>query len=168
MSFSLVVAHDKNRVIGRNGTMPWALPADMEMFVKRTLHHTVLMGRKTWQGLRRQPLPNRHNIVLSRNPRFTAPQAEVVNTLEKISAEFCDQGECMVIGGNEIYRAFLPLANRIYLTLIETEVPGDTWFPKLDPAQWHEVSHFTIPISERNPFLLRHLTLERRINGTQT
>ncbi len=167
MSFSLVVAYDKNRVIGCNGTMPWDLPADMKIFVRRTMHHPVVMGRKTWQSLRRQPLPGRRNIVLSRDSAFTAPLAEVERTLEKIAAEFTNHGECMVVGGGEIYRIFLPQATRIYLSEIEGEFPGNVWFPKLNPEQWCEVSRVTVPKSDQNAFPFSSVILERRrTNGS--
>ncbi len=167
MSFSIVVAYDKNRVIGYNGTMPWDLPADMKIFVRRTMHHPVVMGRKTWQSLRLQPLPGRRNIVLSRDSAFTAPQAEVERTLDTIADEFSNQGECMVVGGGEIYRIFLPQVTRIYLTEVEGEFFGDIWFPKLNPDQWREVSRETVPKSDQNAFPFSSVILERRrTNGS--
>jgi dihydrofolate reductase len=132
---SLIAAVASNRVIGANGALPWHLPDDFRWFKAKTLGKPVVMGRKTWQSLQRA-LPKRQNIVLTRQAGFTAPGAIVVDSPEAARGAAGKAGELMVIGGEEIYRLFLPQASRIYLTRVDTAVAGDTLFPELDPDEW--------------------------------
>jgi dihydrofolate reductase len=133
---ALLVAHSSNRVIGRDGALPWHLPADMRRFRELTTGHTVVMGRRTFQSLpdAYRPLPDRRNLVLSRDPAWSAPGAEVFPNLQ--SALDACAGECYVIGGGDTYRAALPYAGRVYATEIEEPVEGDTFFPALAAEQW--------------------------------
>ncbi len=164
MTISLIVAVARNGVIGRDGRMPWHLPADLKQFKRTTMGKPVLMGRKTHQSIGR-PLPGRTNIVISRDPDFAAEGCTVVSTipdaLEAARAVAGDEGEVMVIGGGAIYAALLPRADRIYLTRIATDAQGDTRFPDLDPDQWREVRREERPADERNPHDAEFLVLER-------
>lgn len=139
---AMIVAMARNRVIGRDGALPWHLPEDLRHFKELTLGKPIIMGRLTWESIGR-PLPGRANIVVSRVPDFEAPGAEVVPSLEAALARAGEiagpDGEIMVIGGAQIYRAALPLAERIYLTRIEVDAEGDAMFPELDPSCWHVV-----------------------------
>jgi dihydrofolate reductase len=128
---AIVVAHSSNRVIGRDGGLPWLLPGDMRHFRELTTGHNVLMGRRTFQSLpeRFRPLPDRRNLVLSSNPDFDAPGAEVFGDLA--SALAAAEGDCFVIGGAVTYEEALPLAKRLYATEIEAEIEGDVYFPEI-------------------------------------
>jgi dihydrofolate reductase len=128
---SLVVAYSANRVIGRDGVLPWRLPSDMRRFRELTTGHTVLMGRRTFESLPDafRPLPDRRNLVLSSDPAFKAGGAEVFSQLGAALAACAD--ECFVIGGGITYLETLPLAERIYATEIEVDLEGDVRFPEL-------------------------------------
>ncbi|MCB1813703.1 MAG: dihydrofolate reductase, partial [Candidatus Competibacteraceae bacterium] len=140
MTLALVVAMTQNRVIGRANTMPWHLPSELQFFKQITLGKPIIMGRKTHQSIGRV-LPGRQNIVVSRNADLQlAPGCILVASLEdalrtaRLAAG--STGEIMLIGGAELYRQGLPLADRIYLTRVEAEIEGDTFFPELPAAQW--------------------------------
>ncbi|HTT39574.1 MAG TPA: dihydrofolate reductase [Burkholderiales bacterium] len=132
---SLIVAMDRNGVIGRQGKVPWRLPADLKRFRTLTMGHHILMGRKTWESIGR-PLPGRTNIVVTRNRAYSAPGATVAPSLHAALELARDDAETFVIGGGEIYREALPLADRVYMTRVQAEYPGDTFFPHLEPADW--------------------------------
>ena len=126
-----------NRVIGRDNTIPWDLPEDRKHFVQVTRGHAIIMGRATWDSLGR-PLPKRRNIVVTRQPGFVAEGAEVVGSFEAALRLAREQDpEPRVIGGGQLYEQALPLATRIYLTVLDDAVDGDSYFPALDTRQWH-------------------------------
>lgn len=156
---SLLVAHSSNRTIGRNGELPWHLPADMKRFRELTTGHTVVMGRKTFQSLpdAYRPLPNRRNLVLSRDPVYGAPGAEVLPDLQS-ALDACRE-ECYVIGGGDAYREALPLAGRVYATEIEEPVEGDTFFPALTAEEWRCVEQSERMLENGHAFTFR--TYER-------
>ncbi|HTD58580.1 MAG TPA: dihydrofolate reductase [Solirubrobacteraceae bacterium] len=133
---ALVVACAANGTIGRDGALPWHLPADMRHFRELTTGHTVLMGRKTYESLpaRYRPLPERRNLVLSSSAELELPGAEVFHNVSS-ALEAC-AGECFVIGGSAVYQKTIPLADRVHATEIEQDVEGDAFFPKLSPSQW--------------------------------
>lgn len=136
----LVVAYADNRVIGRDNTLPWRLPADLAHFKRRTLGHPIIMGRNTWESLGRA-LPGRLNVVVTRNPDYTAQGASVCGSLEQALALCADAHAelASIIGGEQIFRQALDIADRIVATEIHAEVDGDTWFPPLDAQVWKEV-----------------------------
>lgn len=136
---SLIAAMARNRVIGRDNTLPWHLPEDLRHFKATTLGKPVIMGRKTWESLGR-PLPGRRNIVVSRNADYVPTGGERVDSLERAIASCAGVEEAFVIGGAEIYRQAMPLAGRIYLTEIAREVEGDASFPEIPAAEWEERS----------------------------
>ncbi len=140
MRVSLVVAMAANRVIGRDGTLPWRLPADLKNFKRVTLNKAIVMGRKTWESLPARPLPDRHNIILTRRVDFRANGGTVVRGLDEAFDHALGSDEVMVIGGEEIYRLALPRADRIYLTEVLGSFEGDARFPDLGSADWREVS----------------------------
>ena len=133
---SIIVAHSRDRVIGRDGDLPWHLPSDLRRFKELTQGHAVIMGRRTWESLpdRFRPLPGRRNLVLTRQPGYEAPGAEVLPDLASAIAA-CD-GDAFVIGGGQVYAEALPLATRAFVTEIEADVAGDAVFPPLEPAEW--------------------------------
>ena len=130
---ALVVAHSANRVIGRDGGLPWRLPGDLKRFRELTTGHAVVMGRRTYESLPAafRPLPERRNVVLSADPAYRADGAEVVHDLDAALA-----GGGFVIGGGAVYAQALPHAGRVYATELEAEVDGDTFFPPLPAAEW--------------------------------
>ena len=142
MRISLILAMAQNRVIGRDGDLPWRIPGDLKYFKQTTLGKPVVMGRKTWDSLGR-PLPDRPNIVITRDPDFAAEGARVTHSLDQaleLASSLIDDGEVMIIGGAQIYRQALPLAGRIYLTEVHLNAEGDTVFDDLDRAAWREIS----------------------------
>ena len=145
MRLSLIVAMAANRVIGLEGGMPWHLPGDLRFFKRTTMGHPVVMGRKTYQAIG-GALPGRANIVVSRNKKLTAADADVVHDLAaaltkaKALAEIEGSGEVFVIGGAEIYAQALDRADRIYMTEVEGDFPGDAFFPDFDRRRWSETA----------------------------
>ena len=137
-NFTLIVATDRQRGIGIRNTLPWKLAEDLAFFKRTTTGHPILMGRKTFESIGR-PLPNRRNIVISRNPDWQHAGVEVVSSLEA-AAELVSQEAVFIIGGAEIYRAALPLAQTLLVTEIDQIFDCDTFFPEIDPQQWHEVA----------------------------
>ena len=130
---ALVVAHSANRVIGRDGGLPWRLPGDLKRFRELTTGHTVVMGRRTYESLPDafRPLPVRRNVVVSADPAYHADGADVVHDLGAAL-----DGGGFVIGGGAVYAQALPRAQRVYATELESEVDGDTFFPALPAAEW--------------------------------
>jgi dihydrofolate reductase len=138
---SLVYAISRNGVIGKDGGLPWKVSADLKNFKAVTMGKPVIMGRKTWDSLPRKPLPGRANIVVTRNPTFKAEGAIIVAsaTIALDVAMRDKPAEICVIGGAEIFRQMLPLASRVYLTVIDADVEGDVRFPPLPLENWREI-----------------------------
>ncbi len=163
MRVSLIWAMTRNRVIGRDNALPWRLPDEMRHFMRTTLGHTVIMGRKQFDAMGK-PLPKRTNIVMTRNPDRTWPTARLWcgRSTKRSNARVADgDDEAMVIGGGEIYALALPKADRLYFTLIDTEMKGDTFFPAFDETQWREVSREEHAADERHPFAYSIRVLDR-------
>lgn len=139
MSIALIVAMGENRVIGVDNRIPWRLPADLKRFRQITLGKPVIMGRRTHESIGR-PLPGRKNIVVSGNACYRSEGCVVVHSLEQALAAAGAAAEIMVIGGAALYRACLPRACRLYLTLVHQEFDGDTYFPELDWTLWRETA----------------------------
>ncbi|MEJ1517084.1 dihydrofolate reductase [Bacillus cereus] len=127
MSFSIIVATSKNGVIGVDNQLPWHLPQDLKYFKKQTIGKTVIMGRKTFESIGK-PLPNRHNIILTRDQNYKPEGVTVFTDIHKLIASLSNNEEHMVMGGGEIYKLFLPFVDKIYQTLIDVELEGDTRF----------------------------------------
>ena len=152
MIVSLIVAVGDRDEIGKDGVMPWHLPADLKHFKATTLGKPVLMGRKTLAAIGR-PLPERRNLVLTRDAAFRAPSCETVHTLDEALKLVAPAPELMVIGGGEVYRLAWDRADRIYLTRIHAVVDGaDTFFPVLDPQGWKETSRDDHRADAKNPY----------------
>lgn len=162
MTISLIWAMDENGLIGKNNELPWRLPRDFAFFKERTLNRTILMGRKTWDSLGGKPLPRRRNLVLTRDGSFDPAGAEVVHSLE----EGLEQGrvpgeELMIIGGSEIYRIFLPYADKLIVTRIDRAFEGDTYFPEVDWTLWKAVKEEPGIQDEQNTYPYRFMEYER-------
>jgi dihydrofolate reductase len=145
MKVSLIVAVSQNNVIGRDNQLPWHLPEDLQYFKSVTMGKPILMGRKTFDSIGR-PLPGRKNIVITRDSQWTAEGVEVVHSLDDAvvagtkACAAADSDEIMVIGGAQIYRDCLPMADRLYLTRVKAEVDGDAFFPNIDENQWQKTA----------------------------
>lgn len=148
------------RVIGLDGVMPWHLPADLQWFKRQTLNKPIVMGRKTYDSIGGE-LPNRHNIVVSRNPRLSLLHGDVVTKPEQALALAAKAPEVMIIGGAQLYEYFLPAADRLYLTLVDACLTGDTWFPDYHAYSWHKLETHDYPADERNPYACSFKVLER-------
>jgi dihydrofolate reductase len=138
---SAIVATDRNGTIGKDGQIPWYLPADLKFFKRTTLGHPIIMGRKTFQSIGR-PLPKRTNLVLTRDTFFTASGVVVAHSLREALAHdsITSVDEAFIIGGGELYKQSLDLVSTIYLTIVDADIKdGDAFFPKLDPKVWQEV-----------------------------
>ena len=161
---SLIVAVARNGVIGRGGTLPWRLPADLQHFKRVTMGSAVIMGRKTWESIGR-PLPGRRNLVITRQSGYRAEGAEVFGSLD--AALMATRGEpAFVIGGAELYAQALPHAGRLYVTRIEAEIAGDTLFPEVEERDWTMVEEIVRPADAQNGYEMRFQTLERRARAT--
>ena len=153
----------ENRVIGINNTLPWRLPADLRHFRKLTTGHHVIMGRRNYESIGR-PLPDRHNIVVTRNPNYRAPGCQVKDSIEKALQDIQNDPEIFIIGGAEIYRQALSMTDRMHLTLVHAEVDGDIYFPEFDTHDWKETSRTRHEADEKNPFAYSFVTYDRKRN----
>jgi dihydrofolate reductase len=161
MKISLIVAMASNRVIGNNNHMPWHLSADLKKFKKITMGAPILMGRKTYESIGR-PLPGRTNIIISRNSEYRQGGCLVFNDIEAAIKKGCETaGEIFVIGGSGLYEAILPIADTLYLTIINKEFEGDTFFPDIDLNAWTEVERENIDNDPDAAFNYSFLKLER-------
>jgi len=157
----LVVARAHSGVIGRDNGLPWHLPDDLRRFKALTIGKPVLMGRRTFDSIGR-PLPGRTNIVLTRDPRWSAPGVTVVHSLEEALAAAGGKPEIMVIGGADLYRQALPLAHRIELTEVECDIDGDVRLEPFPPSEWRETTREAHAADDRHPWPFAFVTLERR------
>ncbi len=170
MRISLVVAMAENRVIGVDGDLPWRLSSDMKYFKQVTMGKPIVMGRKTFKSIGR-PLPGRDNIVITRDTGFAAEgvrvAGDVASALGMAHTWAKENGadEICIIGGGEIYRQTLPLADRVYLTEVHMTVEGDTAFPDLDPSEWREVSREAHEAGARDSANFSLVVLDRVTQG---
>lgn len=153
MRVSLIVGRARNGVIGRDGDLPWRLPADLAQFKRRTMGHHLIMGRKTFESLP-GVLPGRPHLVLSRDPSYAPQGVTRCGALDEALRIARDAGddEAFVIGGGAVYRQALGLADRVYLTRVDTQVDGDVTFDELDPARWSEVERTEHAADARNTY----------------
>lgn len=166
MRIAMIWAMAENRVIGINNNLPWHLPNDLKYFKKLTTGKPVIMGRKTYESIGK-PLPNRINIVVTRDTDYDAPGIKVVNTVES-AIELAD-AECLVsgndeviiMGGAEIYKACLPKADRLYLTQVHAEVKGDAYFPEFDIKEYQEISREDFNADGPNPYDYSFMVFDR-------
>ncbi|HYF80944.1 MAG TPA: dihydrofolate reductase [Symbiobacteriaceae bacterium] len=145
---ALVWAMGRNRVIGKDGKMPWYLSADLIHFRKLTRKQVVVMGRKTYESMG-GALPKRTNIVLTRDPAFAPPDCEVIHSIDQVLR---DERPIFVIGGAEVYRQFLPHAHALHVTRIHADFEGDTFFPEYDESEWELTSSTFREKDEKNPY----------------
>lgn len=160
---SFIVAMDNNRLIGKNNDLPWHLPADLKYFKRITMGHPIVMGRKTFESIGRI-LPGRENIVITRNKDFSYEGCTIFHSidafLDRIQSD--ESEEYFVIGGSEIFHALFPKADRLYITKINDEFEGDTYFPPFSLDEWELVSQEKGPKDEKNPFDYEFLVFDRK------
>lgn len=161
MIISLIAAMSANRVIGNAGKIPWKMPADMKHFRDITRDKPVIMGRRTFESIG-HALPERTNIVMTRDRTMHAEGCRIGNSREEAIALAGNADEIMVIGGEVIYKEFLSLAHRIYLTIIDVELRGDAFFPEINFAEWQETSREEHKSDEKNPYAYTFITLEKK------
>ena len=163
MIISLIVAMDRNRLIGNNNQLPWHLPADLAHFKQVTMGKPIIMGRKTYESIGR-PLPGRTNIVLTRDQGYQADGIVLSGSLKKAIDRAASEGaeEVMIIGGSNIYEQALDLSGRLYLTLVDAEFEGDAWFPEIDMEKWREFSSEAHSADEKNPVDYRFMIFEKK------
>lgn len=166
MIVSAIAALSRNRVIGKDNDLPWRLPDDMKFFMQTTKGHHVIMGRKNYDSLKEKfkPLPDRTNIVITRQEQFSAPGCVVVHGIAPalLIAEKNAEKECFIIGGAEIYQIAMPYTTRLYLTEIDAVVGGDTYFPEIKKEEWKEVSRKHHPADDRHPYAFDIAVYDRR------
>ena len=160
--FSIIVAMDHNRVIGDKNKLPWHIPSDLRRFSKITTGHAVVMGRKTYESIINKlgkPLPNRHNIILTRQKCFVADRCSVIHTIKEIDK--LNYSNVFIIGGAEVYNLFLPYTGRMYLTLVDVKVNGTAIFPDFDKNSWHLISREPFKQKEGDQYSSSFMEYER-------
>jgi len=167
MTISFIAAVSENNVIGKDNRLPWRLPTDMKYFKNVTWGMPVIMGRKSFEALGKR-LNGRKNIVITRNRNWTADGVEVAQSIDEAIAlaATADVNEVFITGGGEIFRATLPIANRIYLTRVHGTFEGDSFFPDFQGTEWAIVSDFECAPDEKNAYALSFQVWERRLRST--
>lgn len=162
---SIIAAMARNRVIGVDNRLPWRLPADLAYFKGLTLGHHIIMGRKTYESLPGgKPLPQRTSVIVTRDAGYAAPGCVVVHSIAAAIAACAGDEEAFFIGGENLYRQALEVAERLYLTEIGAEVPGDARFPEFDRRVWRETSRDSHAADEKNP-LAHDFVIYERVSG---
>lgn len=163
MTVSAIVAVARNGVIGHNNEIPWYLPADLRYFKRTTLHHHVIMGRKSFLSIGR-PLPKRTNVIITRDPFFTATGCLIAHSVEEALALADDNGEeeSFIIGGGEIYAQSLPYWDKLYYTEVETEPTGTVHFPEIDWQEWRLLSSERHEADDKNEYAYTFKVWERK------
>lgn len=151
---SIIVAVSEDWGIGMNNDLLWHLPLDLKRFKKLTLGNTVLMGKRTWESLPKRPLPGRKNIVITDVPGESFDQAITAYSIEDALSKCEPDEEIFIIGGGSIYRQFMPVADKLYITHVHKNTPADTYFPAIDPVQWKvtEKEEHKDPVEDRLPY----------------
>jgi dihydrofolate reductase len=158
---SLIVAMAKNRVIGADGRIPWHLPNELRLFKSLTMGHHIVMGRKTYESIDRL-LPGRTTVIVTRQRDYAVPGAIVAHSIDEALAACAGDEEIFVIGGADLFRETLPLADRLYLTVVDAEPAGDTFMPEIDMSAWRETSSQSFAPDEKHASAYRLAVYERR------
>ncbi len=150
MIISLIWAMDENRLIGSNNRLPWKLPVDMKWFRLHTLGKPIVMGRKTYESFGGRPLPERTNIVITRDPNYHSDGAVIVHSIDEAIEQAGDAEELMIIGGASFYQQMLAHAERLYITQVHGQFEGDSWFPDVDLNDWQLIEQHTHAADDSN------------------
>ena len=162
MIVSLIWAMAKNRVIGIENRLPWKLPADMKWFRQHTLGKPIIMGRKTFESFGGKPLPDRLNIIITQDRSYQTEHGLVAHSIDEALTMCGAAEEAMIIGGMSLYEQTLPIANRLYRTVVDAEPEGDAWFPELDLNHWIEVEKHTHEADVKNAYNCEFSVLKRK------
>jgi len=163
MIISMISAVAENNVIGNKNALPWHLPADFKYFKENTLNKTIVMGLNTFNSIGAKPLPNRKNIVLNNDPNYIPPEnVFVAKSIPELLEMVKDEDEVMICGGAFVYKQFLPLANRLYITQVHASPEGDTYFPEIDLTEWNEIKRVEYQADEKNEYDCSFVILERK------
>ena len=157
----MIVAMAKNRVIGKDGALPWNLADDLKNFKAITVGKDIIMGRKTYVSIGK-PLPKRNNIIITRDKNFTAGECDIVYSIEEVFDKYKTKEEIMVIGGGEIYTEFMAYTSKIYLTIVDATINGDTYFPELNNDEWNFSLNKNFSADNRNSHSFDIYTLTRK------
>ncbi len=160
MQLALIAAMSTNRVIGVNNQLPWHMPADLQHFKSKTLNKPVIMGRKTFDSIGR-PLPKRRNLIVTRQADFTVDGCDVFQSIDAAIDAVADSDEVMIIGGAGIYEQMIDRADRMYLTIIESDIKGDAYFPEWRNEDWVEISNEAHAADTNNPLPYRFVEYRR-------
>ncbi|AEG31092.1 dihydrofolate reductase [Thiomicrospira cyclica] len=163
----MIVAMAKNRMIGKDNQMPWHLPDDLKYFKAQTLNKPVIMGRKTFESLGARPLPNRPNLVVSRNKDFSAEGIQVFDSVESAISAVSDADEVVIMGGAQIYTQWVNKVDRLLITEVDATPQGDAFFPVIDPQAWREVSRQHHPADAQHKFtfdFVEYQNLNKNVN----
>jgi len=167
---SMISAIAENGVIGNKNTLPWHLPADFKYFKEKTLHKIIILGLHTFKSIGEKPLPNRKHIILNKDANYKVPENcflatsidQALEIAKTFSKEPGQSDEIMICGGASVYKQFLPIAQRLYLTYIHQNFEGDTFFPEFDINEWKEVSREDYKPDEKNLYKYSFVILERK------
>jgi len=167
MQISMIAAVAENYVIGKDNDLVWRLPDDMKFFMQKTTGHHVIMGRKNFESLppKYRPLPNRTNIVITRQENYKAEGAHVVNSVQEalVIAHKNDEQEAFIIGGGEIYKLGLDIADTMYITEIHESFEGDAYFPEFDKSKWNEIERIPHPVDEKHKYPFDFVTYKKKL-----
>ena len=159
----MIAAVAENRVIGNKNTIPWHLPADFKYFKETTLGKTIVLGLNTFKSIGEKPLPGRKHIILSNDPSYiTQKDCVVAHSIDEVVAMVKNVPEVFICGGASVYKQFLPLAQRLYITEVHASPEGDTYFPEVDKEEWNEVKREDHKADDKNAYDYSFVVLERK------
>ncbi len=159
MDITIIVAVAENNAIGKNNDLLWHISGDLKRFKEITTGHTIIMGRKTYLSLPKRPLPNRRSVVITDIPKECIPEVEIAYSIEDALSIADKEKENFIIGGGMVYKQFLPIANKIYLTVVHKSYDADVFFPEIDYSEW-EITDKEEHLEHNPPF--SYLTLKRK------
>jgi dihydrofolate reductase len=158
---AMIVAVAKDNVIGADNDIPWYCPADLQHFKRTTMGAPVVMGRKTYESLKIQPLPGRRNIIISRNSDYQAAGCDIFSSIEAAMEQLAAVDKVFIIGGAELYKQMLPKAQELYVTQVDVAVTGDRYFPEISAQEWQLQSESDFDADEKNPHAMRFQYYQR-------
>lgn len=164
MRLSIIAAIGLNNEIGKDNQLLWHISSDLKRFKKLTTGHTIVMGRKTFESLKNGPLPNRRNIVLTRNSQFDFADVEVIHDVDELKNIVGSEEEVFIIGGEDIFKQFLPFTDYLYLTLVNGNFDADAYFPAFNKCEWKEIERTTVTDDIQAGIEYSFVTFERKKN----
>jgi len=161
MRIAMIAAMAKNNVIGKDNDMPWHLPDDLKFFKSKTVGKPIIMGRKTFESIGCRPLPNRQNFVISRNANLKFDGVQVFSSVDEAIAGLSNEEEVIIMGGGQLYKEMLPRADRLYVTMIDAEIDGDTFFPNWQALAWNTLDKVRHETDERHAYAFDFITMDK-------